>query len=774
MDRKFNRNLQIGYGFSIAMLLLVGVVSYKTVVSLLDSNHSMSRSAMVIQKLEKALSLMKDAETGQRGYLLTGRKEFLTPYNGAPREALKLVDEAQKHTTDNADQQRNIGHVRDVMVQRMSILQAMIEKRDRGDVMNDNDFYAGKAAMDELRTAVDRAEKAEQALLKERTGRFQTFTTLTPIFIIVALAVAMIIAVVSYFRVMADVREKDRLNNDLLLQQQETAAINEELTAANEEISAGNEELIAINEELVEAREELQSLNDSLEQKVAERTRALADSEEDTQALNEELTAMNEELLSTNEALADSKRVIEKSEKLFSTIAGNIPGSLILVVDKDHKLLAAEGDLLERFGFQENNLVGKVVKDVSPPERYEASKPLYDRMFTGEQIRVERKDYDGYDYQVDFVPLFDDDNEVYAGLVIAQDISDMKGAEERSAKLASIVESSDDAILSKSLEGIITSWNRGAQRMFGYTEAEMVGQSILKLIPEERQDEEPVILSKLRNGERVDHFETKRLTSDGRQIDVSLTISPIHDASGAVIGISKIARDISEQKLDEQRKNDFIGMASHELKTPLTSLSALIQVLNMKLHNNEDAFVPSALEKANTQVRKMSSMINGFLNISRLESGKLQIEKRPFELNALIDEMIGEIKLTVASHTFVFEPQGDLKVDADPDKIGSVISNLLSNAVKYSPKGKLVTVSAEVIGNEVQVSVKDEGMGIKPNDMPHLFDRYYRVNSEHTRNISGFGIGLYLSAEIIHRHDGRIWAESEKGVGSTFYFTLPL
>lgn len=772
MDRKFNRNLQIGYGFSIVILLIVGIVSYTTVRSLLDSNRAMVHSAQVIQKLEKALSVMKDAETGQRGYLLTGRKEFLTPYNGAPRQALKLIDEAKMLTSDNAIQQQNIAHVRDVVIQRMSILQAMIEKHDRGGIISDADFNEGKAAMDALRTAVDRAEKDEQVLLTQRTGRFEIFTSLTPKFIFVALLLALVISVVSYFRVMADVREKDRLHANLQLQEQETAALNEELTAANEEVRAGNEELIAINEELIEAREELQSLNDSLEQKVAERTKALSDSEQEAQALNEELTAMNEELLSTNEELADSKRAVEKSERLFGTIARNIPGSLILVVNREHKLLAAEGDLMERLGFQKGNLVGKAIRDVSPPERYDASKSLYDRMLAGEQIRTERVGLDGFEYQVDFVPLFDSENVVYAGLVIAQDISDVRKAEERSAKLAAIVESSDDAILSKSLESIITSWNKGAERMFGYTEEEMVGQSILKLIPDDRQDEEPMIISRLKKGERVDHFETRRVTRDGRLIDVSLTISPIFDITGTVIGISKIARDISEQKLDEQRKNDFIGMASHELKTPLTSLSALIQVLNMKLRTNNDPFVPSALEKATTQVRKMTGMINGFLNISRLESGKLQIDKRPFELNELIGEMIDEIKLAVASHTFVFEAAGNLQVDADPDKIGSVISNLLSNAAKYSPKGKLITVKAVKLDNEVQVSVSDEGMGIKPQDMPHLFDRYYRVSSEHTRNISGFGIGLYLSAEIIHRHDGRIWAESEKGVGSTFYFTL--
>ena len=167
-------------------------------------------------------------------------------------------------------------------------------------------------------------------------------------------------------------------------------------------------------------------------------------------------------------------------------------------------------------------------------------------------------------------------------------------------------------------------------------------------------------------------------------------------------------------------------------------------------------------------------MINGFLNISRLESGKIIIEKQQFDLRKLIREMLDEAELTVSGHSLIFEPGAPLIIGADRDKIGSVISNLVSNAVKYSPKGKVVTVKCKTVENNAVVSIEDEGMGIKAKDIDRLFERYYRVSSNHTKNISGFGIGLYLSAEIIQRHDGKIWVESESGVGSTFYFSLPL
>ncbi|MGN6638984.1 MAG: ATP-binding protein, partial [Mucilaginibacter sp.] len=276
------------------------------------------------------------------------------------------------------------------------------------------------------------------------------------------------------------------------------------------------------------------------------------------------------------------------------------------------------------------------------------------------------------------------------------------------------------------------------------------------------------------NGERLEHFETVRQTKDGRLIDVSLTLSPIRDGRGNIIGASDIARDISEQKRDEQRKNDFIGMVSHELKTPLTSLTAILQVLQAKMGKSEETFIPGALERANIQVKKMAKLINGFLDISRLESGKLMIVKQKFRLDELLQEIISETELTSVQHVIHFDNCDSVQVYADRDKIGSVISNLLSNAIKYSPGSKIVDVRCRIEGRLAIVSIQDYGMGVKRSERKKLFDRYYRVQGSSANLISGFGIGLYLSAEIIRHHDGEIWVESEYGHGSIFYFSLPL
>lgn len=259
----------------------------------------------------------------------------------------------------------------------------------------------------------------------------------------------------------------------------------------------------------------------------------------------------------------------------------------------------------------------------------------------------------------------------------------------------------------------------------------------------------------------------------GQRKWVKATGRVFNDRHGNKVEYSGLFMDITERKMDELRKNDFIGMVSHELKTPLTTLTALIQVLHKKLQHHDDAFIAGGLDKANTQVKKMSAMINGFLTISRLESGKITINKEPFDLFEVVRDVADERILAGTSHQFLLSSDGDCHVLADKDKIASVVSNLLSNAVKYSPKRTAISLHVSLTARGVCVAVADQGVGIRKADAEKLFERYYRVEDHSTKHIAGFGIGLYLSAEIVERHEGRIWVESEFGEGATFYFTLP-
>lgn len=349
------------------------------------------------------------------------------------------------------------------------------------------------------------------------------------------------------------------------------------------------------------------------------------------------------------------------------------------------------------------------------------------------------------------------------------DITDQKKSIEKSAELAAIVNSSYDAIIGKTLEGVITSWNDAASSLFGYTSYEMIGQPILKIIPPDRHAEEDYILGKMRLGQSIKHFETVRLTKSGKLIDLSLTISPIKNEHGEIIGVSKIARDITEKKQEEQRKNVFISMASHELKTPLTTV--LMSAQMMQLH--EDIFGQKSGQmaiKIESQIKKMMLMIADFLSIAQAEEGKLQLHKTSFQLERLIKDCTDN--LNSEKHPIEVLCNSDLYLFADRAKLDQVISNLVSNAVKYSPSGGKITVGTERYGDKTRIYVRDEGIGIDLKHQKNIFKSFYRVDNLNTSNISGFGIGLYLVAEILRQHGSEIQVESIKGKGSTFYFNL--
>lgn len=360
--------------------------------------------------------------------------------------------------------------------------------------------------------------------------------------------------------------------------------------------------------------------------------------------------------------------------------------------------------------------------------------------------------------------------ERFIGTVV--DFTERKLADEKSAMLSAIVASSDDAIISKNFDSMVTSWNDSAERMFGYTAAEMIGESIVKLIPPDRLDEEPQIIARLKKGERVDHFETRRMAKDGSLLDVSLTISPIKDEQLNLIGVSKIARDITERKQEETRKNDFIAMVSHELKTPLTSMKAYLQVLLSQSKKENNTFQLNALTRAEIQAERMAVMIHDFLTLARLKDGKIVLNKSVFPLHALVEEVMAEAPFLTSTHQVVMIDCHDIRLEADREKLGHVLINLLSNAIKYSPKGGRIEIGCQQQDGQVRIFVKDEGIGISAEDQQHLFERFYRAKDKKASTVSGFGIGLYLVSEILRYHHSQIKVESVPGEGSTFYFLM--
>lgn len=378
----------------------------------------------------------------------------------------------------------------------------------------------------------------------------------------------------------------------------------------------------------------------------------------------------------------------------------------------------------------------------------------------------------------------DEKEKITGVLEIPGDITDARVAEEKQAILAAIVNSSDDAIISKNLNGIILSWNKAANKMFGYTEEEAIGKHISIIIPADRIDEETQIIENVRKGIKVDHFETIRVAKNGKEINISLTVSPIKNRNGEIVGASKVARDITEKiEAEKQRllyterlkelnnyKDDFMAMASHELKTPMTIIKANLQILEhkMKLDSNID-FIHRTVK----QVNKLTELVNTLLDISKIHAGKLQINTSLVDMNIVLKEIINNIQQTTTTHNISFKKSKEkLLVLADTDRIDQVVINILVNAIKYSPNCGDIIVNACKKENKIIVGIKDCGIGIPKQDLENIFSRFYRVSGL-ASTFAGSGIGLYISSEIIKQHGGSIWAESKLGEGSVFYFSIP-
>ena len=353
------------------------------------------------------------------------------------------------------------------------------------------------------------------------------------------------------------------------------------------------------------------------------------------------------------------------------------------------------------------------------------------------------------------------------------EINEIMSVMEKLLYWAAIIESSDDAIISISMEGNIISWNKGAERLYGYTAEEVIGQRVSVLMPSEKEDDFPFILKQLHKGTRMEHYETRRQAKDGKIIDVSITVSPIIDSSGNIIGASKIARDISMRIENEKRREEFISTASHELKTPITTQKAYGELLERMIKKNGDEKYLPYIDKMNLQTKKITKLIEDLLELSRMRNGKFMMVPKMFNYSELITEIVEDMQRITSQH-IQWKSTLNVKVKGDRDRIGQVITNLITNASKYSPHADKIVVAAFIQDDKVITTVTDYGIGIDDSYYEKIFELFFRVTSQDERTYPGMGIGLNFSKEIIERHSGNIWVESKKGIGSTFFFSLPI
>lgn len=435
------------------------------------------------------------------------------------------------------------------------------------------------------------------------------------------------------------------------------------------------------------------------------------------------------------------------------------------------------------FGYEPEEMIGQSILRLIPPHLQFEEDAILAKLRAGEQlthyetVRV-RKDGGEVIVSLTISPVRNSQGKVVGISKIARDITDQKALDLARFWLAAIVESADDAILSKDLNGIITSWNRAASRIFGYSEEEIVGSPVLKLIPEDLHPEEAVILDKIRKGEKIDHYETVRVTKSGRRLNVSLTISPLRDSSGKIIGASKILRDITEQRRLEESLMHAEKLAAggrmaatiaHEINNPLEAVLNLIYLARSNSHNPE---IQGYLQAAEGELGRLAIIAKQTLGFYREQNSPVLVSLPSLVGDAL---RIYDPKLKAAGIHPLTSFAATRPITVKKGEILQVLSNIITNATHAMPAGgtlKAAVENASLDGREaLLLSIEDSGVGIQSDNLPHVFEPFYT-----TRISNGTGIGLWVVKQFIEGHAGRIEVQSSTdpvGHGTKVIILLP-
>lgn len=492
---------------------------------------------------------------------------------------------------------------------------------------------------------------------------------------------------------------------------------------------------------------------------------------------------------------------------------------IIILFSSEGKILKVNLKAINSYGYEEDELLSMNIFELRNKEKLDIANTQFEKAKLGE-IEFETIHYrkDGSNFPVEVKSIGVEINKGIFVLSIIRDITNRVKNEEEIRKLASLVENTDDAIIGKDLEGVITSWNLGAEKIYGYKREEVLGKHISVIIPEDKINDFCEIMKKIKNGEKIKGFESKRKKKNGELIDVSITVSPIYNLAGKLIGASNITRDVTENKkveeelrekyeeisslyeeliaieeelrsnyqvLEEakgeadkanQAKSEFLANISHEIRTPMNGIIGVIDLLKVtKLNKNQKEY----LEMLSYSSRVLLGILNTILDISKIEAGKFELAVKPFDIKRTLNRITKELSLACNNKnleaSYYIDPYINYNLIGDEIRLNQVLINLVNNAIKFTKSGQIVfkVKKIESTNNKLilEFSVQDTGIGIKEEFKNDIFKRFVQQDMTSTKKYDGTGLGLAISRDIAKLMKGDIWFDSVENKGSTFYFT---
>ncbi len=493
------------------------------------------------------------------------------------------------------------------------------------------------------------------------------------------------------------------------------------------------------------------------------------------------------------------RRRDQRQLQLLAYALDKVKETILLMGENDPDFFYVNQSAANTLGYSREEMMGGLcVYDIAPDWNPEVWAQFWPELCRRRQMQFEARlqTRDGRIFPSEVTGnYFEFDGKIY-NLAICRDISERKEVEKVLTNYAAIVESTDDAIVGKTLEGIITSWNRGAERMFGYRADEVVGQSIVFLIPADRRSEEQEILQKIRRGESVVHYETVRQCKDGRLIDVSVTVSPLKNLQGEIVGASKIARDITERKKAEEELRRhrehleelvsertaqleiankeleaFSYSVSHDLRTPLRAIDGFSRLLATKYASKLDDEAQRLIHVVRDNSARMSQLIDDILAFSRIGRGEMHMV--PVDMRQLVEAVWLDLEPLRANRNISFDLQVLPPAQGDAALLRQVWTNLLSNALKFTghKASAHIEIGGGAEGDGNTYYIKDDGAGFDQNYAHKLFGVFQRLHA--LDEFEGTGIGLAIVKRIVTRHGGAVSGEGRVGEGAVFRFTLP-